>query len=34
MKDKIAMALSINAVWLGIWGWMELIGLLHSWLFA
>lgn len=34
MKDKIALAVSMVAVWGGIWGWMYLVNLLQSWLSA
>lgn len=31
---KIALAVSMAAVWASIWVWMYLMQLLHSWLFA
>ena len=32
--EKMALAVSMVAVWGGIWGWMYLMNLLHGWLLA
>lgn len=34
MRDKVALAISMAAVWGSIWGWMYLMQLLHNWLMA